>query len=131
MNPQHQGPDGPESEDFMDMEAMVEGYCECAAWANEPEEETWGTFSDEGRATAARVCREFVEMAGPLVQEYLTKQNARQMGHDLWLTSKGHGAGFWDRGMGELGGGGDKLTKIAHKFPMEIWADEDGRIHLE
>ena len=24
-------------------------------------------------------------------------------GHDFWLTRNGHGAGFWDRGLGELG----------------------------
>jgi hypothetical protein len=31
-------------------------------------------------------------------------------GHDLWLTSQGHGVGFWDRGLGELG---DRLSKAA------------------
>lgn len=25
------------------------------------------------------------------------------IGHDIWLTRNGHGAGFWDRGLGELG----------------------------
>lgn len=29
------------------------------------------------------------------------------LGHDLWLTSQGHGAGFWDRGLGDLG---DRLS---------------------
>lgn len=33
--------------------------------------------------------------------------NWESCGHDFWLTSEGHGAGFWDRGMGELG---EKLT---------------------
>jgi len=31
-------------------------------------------------------------------------------GHDFWLTRQGHGAGFWDRGMGDLG---NKLTALA------------------
>lgn len=26
-----------------------------------------------------------------------------QVGHDFWLTRNGHGAGFWDRGLGERG----------------------------
>lgn len=30
-----------------------------------------------------------------------------QLGHDFLLTSRGHGAGFWDRGLGELG---ERLT---------------------
>lgn len=32
------------------------------------------------------------------------------MGHDLCLTRNGHGAGFWDEGLGELG---DYLTHVA------------------
>lgn len=31
-------------------------------------------------------------------------------GHDLWLTRNGHGVGFWDRGLGEVG---DRLTEAA------------------
>lgn len=26
-----------------------------------------------------------------------------QAGHDLWLSRNGHGAGFWDRGLGQQG----------------------------
>jgi hypothetical protein len=40
-----------------------------------------------------------------------------QIGHDYVLTSGGHGAGFWDRGLGELG---DKLTE-ACKTPYREW----------
>lgn len=31
----------------------------------------------------------------------------QDVGHDFWLTSQGHGAGFWDRGLGQVG---DALT---------------------
>lgn len=34
-------------------------------------------------------------------------------GHDFWLTRNGHGAGFWDRGMGALG---DALTVAAKGY---------------
>lgn len=30
--------------------------------------------------------------------------SAEQSGHDFWLTRNGHGAGFWDRGYGAVGG---------------------------
>lgn len=38
-------------------------------------------------------------------QEILDRNgiNPEQCGHDYWLTSNGHGAGFWDRGHGEDG----------------------------
>jgi hypothetical protein len=32
------------------------------------------------------------------------------LGHDLWLTRNGHGVGFWDRDLGDLG---DLLTDLA------------------
>ena len=31
-------------------------------------------------------------------------------GHDFWLSRNGHGTGFWDRGLGEIG---DKLHEAA------------------
>jgi hypothetical protein len=34
-------------------------------------------------------------------------------GHDFYLTRESHGAGFWDRGLGELG---DYLTGIAKSY---------------
>jgi hypothetical protein len=46
-------------------------------------------------------------------------------GHDFALTRNGHGAGFWDRGLGELG---DRLTKAAHAYgASSAWchADDD------
>lgn len=36
-----------------------------------------------------------------------------QIGHDFILTRNGHGTGFWDRGLGEIG---DTLTKWAKTF---------------
>jgi hypothetical protein len=51
-------------------------------------------------------------------------------GHDLWLTSHGHGAGFWDGDWPEPWG--DKLTEAAKRFwsPTPIVGD-DGQIHFE
>lgn len=37
----------------------------------------------------------------------------RQFGHDLALTRNHHGAGFWDRGLGDAG---DVLTDWAHSL---------------
>lgn len=36
-----------------------------------------------------------------------------QAGHDFWLTRNRHGAGFWDRGLGEAG---ERLTAAAHVY---------------
>ena len=36
-----------------------------------------------------------------------------QIGHDFILTRNHHGAGFWDRGLGERG---ERLTSAAHAY---------------
>ena len=47
-------------------------------------------------------------------------------GHDFYLTREGHGTGFWDRGLGELG---EYLTKIAKTYgeAAYLW-DRDGKL---
>ena len=50
-----------------------------------------------------------------------------QVGHDFWLTRNGHGAGFWDRGLGELG---DELTKNTKPFGgVDLYVGDDGKIY--
>lgn len=48
-----------------------------------------------------------------------------QSGHDFWLTRNHHGAGFWDRGLGELG---DRLTKAAHAYGEAYLTVHRGKI---
>lgn len=52
---------------------------------------------------------------------------AEQAGHDYWLTRNGHGAGFWDRGLGTLG---DELTDAAHaNGEFNLYVGDDLKIH--
>jgi len=49
-------------------------------------------------------------------------------GHDLWLTSQGHGVGFWDRGHGRVG---ERLTKAAKAFQgCDAYTTDDGYVDL-
>ena len=55
--------------------------------------------------------------------------DAEQGGHDFWLTRNGHGAGFWDRGLGELG---DKLSDAAKTFgSADLYVGDDGKVHVQ
>lgn len=45
--------------------------------------------------------------------DLLADMDPSQAGHDFWLTRNHHGAGFWDRGLGERGW---LLTKWAQTF---------------
>ena len=57
----------------------------------------------------------------------LSGRGAEQIGHDFWLTRNGHGAGFWDRGLGDVG---DRLTKAAQAFPeIDLYVGDDGKIY--
>jgi hypothetical protein len=51
----------------------------------------------------------------------------KQLGHDFYLTRNGHGAGFWDRGLGKLG---DELTAMADPFgSYELYIGDDGKLY--
>lgn len=50
-----------------------------------------------------------------------------QAGHDFWLTRNGHGVGFWDRGIGEVG---DRLTEASNKCgEVHLYVGDDGAIY--
>lgn len=49
-------------------------------------------------------------------------------GHDFWLTRNGHGAGFWDRGLGELGDTLDAASGIVGE--VNAYLGDDGKVHL-
>lgn len=49
-------------------------------------------------------------------------------GHDLVFTANGHGAGFWDRGLGDVG---ERLSAAARASgEMELTAGDDMRVHV-
>lgn len=50
-------------------------------------------------------------------------------GHDFWLTSAGHGAGFWDRNLDVLG---DHLTAACEQFEHkhDPYLGDDGLVYV-
>ena len=56
-------------------------------------------------------------------------QGLKRMGHDLWLTRCGHGAGFWD---GDYGDYGDLITDIVSNNFNELHIClSDGKLYFE
>ena len=69
----------------------------------------------------------FFEKAGDLLDEYPSE--AEQLGHDIIMTTNGHGVGFWDRGLGELG---TKLTEVCKQLPeYNLYVGDDGKLYAE
>lgn len=52
-----------------------------------------------------------------------------QAGHDFALTRNGHGAGFWDRGLGR---NGDLLTEYSRAYgEVNCYIGDDGYVYLD
>lgn len=112
-------------------------YLECALWAGldwsdetadnpEPLDEHYGIgdVSDEARAELARDVADFCEANA----DDLADLEPGQVGHDFYLTRNGHGAGFWDRGLGDVG---DRLSEAARVYgTSELYPGDDGRLYL-
>ena len=111
-------------------EEFFNGYVECALWLGISNEE--GTddldisnthIAPDALAGMRRDCERFCEKTGTLLADIPDSR----AGHDFWLTRNHHGAGFWDRGYGEIG---DKLTEIAHGFgESDLYLGDDGLIY--
>lgn len=53
---------------------------------------------------------------------YLEEYDWRHLCHDYWLTRNGHGAGFWDRGLGDAG---QRLTDLSEDGSYELFSIGD------
>lgn len=123
-----------------DLADMVAGYIECAFWSsNDESREDGGDPLDKNygpedldpvaRAEMERDCRDFVATCteAGIDLTSIWGRPADHIGHDFWLTRHHHGAGFWDRGLGDLG---DRLTRIAHEFgERPLYVGDDGRVY--
>lgn len=118
----------------MELDDFTRHYLVAALWASTtssadmPEPlDAYFTIDDIGPNflnKAIEDCRDFQRQQHHLLARayafYIENGNAAHpdagspeacAGHDFWLTRGRHGAGFWDRGMGELG---QLLTDAAH-----------------
>jgi len=99
-----------------------------AAFFTEEEELEGASISDlsnKAKLSSLKDIEKFIDKAGML----LNGIEASQVGHDLWLTRNGHGTGFWDRGLGEVG---ENLSDIARGMgEKHIYKGDDGKIYID
>lgn len=123
-----------------EFQATLTGAVEACLWSTHPtpadEDMTALEYADEYtvtrremdklRGTLAYYMRGwFVENYGTICQATGDNYTWEHVGHDFWLTSQGHGAGFWDRGLGEVG---DTLTDSVDGYGdlVGLYLDEEG-----
>jgi len=81
-------------------------------------------YKDVGKAE--KDCRKFCKENNALLEK--SGLDESQIGYDFWLTRNGHGAGFFDRDLGEIG---DKLTKACEAFgEVTPYTGNDGLIYI-
>ena len=120
------------------IERVYNAYLECALWSSydgDKEEylDTLGysavDMAEHTLSVMYSDCGRFYfdnwELINNLLDACLT--DCEQIGHDLWLTRNGHGAGFWDRGLGDAG---DTLTQAAHVMgEFSLYVGDDNRVY--
>ena len=120
-------------------ESFFDAYVTAALWSsNDESDESGGVPLDDNygpsdivadtRAEMRSDCARFQKANKTLLREaYARGYSKAQAGHDFWLTRNGHGAGFWDRELGEVG---ERLTDAAHAMgACEIYFGDDGKIY--
>lgn len=135
------------------LDAFTRAYIDCALWSStdSSEEESAGEFIDQNYgpedlsletlrgavddcAAFQKECSADLDCAyGNDSEDDVSRRSrsvydASNAGHDLWLTRNGHGAGFWDRGLGAIG---ERLSKAAKAYGSVDLVVSEGVIYGE
>ena len=127
----------------MKLNEFILGYVTCALWSStgieddcEHLDEKYDSddLAPETRKAMEADCEKFIAENEAVLGDYAEiigshpeYTESEKAGHDFWLTRNGHGAGFWDRGIGETG---DTLTEASTGFgEVDLYAGDDGKLY--
>ncbi len=110
--------------------ATFAAYVECALWSSTDEDGApLGDTADDLAPETLEEMRADVEAFLEIIWSQdldLSPIEPEQIGQDFWLTRNRHGAGFWDRGLGELG---ETLTQFAQSYgSCDLYVSDDGLV---
>lgn len=116
-----------------DVESLLQSYLTCALWSSSDDSDdslfdTYGIgdIAEEAINSARSDVKSFLSKACVLLLDSGLSEDS--IGHDFWLTRCGHGAGFWARGLGDVG---DALTAICEEFGnLDPYVGDDGFIYI-
>lgn len=106
------------------IDLIIQGYTEALLWSStddngEPLDSLTNELSIEAKRLIRSDCDSFLFAGNNLISELPDHYQRGDhnvwelIGHDFWLTRNGHGVGFWDRGLGDLG---DRLTELSKTY---------------
>lgn len=109
---------------------FIIGYKVAALWSSTDENDVpldnnYGIedFSDDADDKIREDCESFVSDNWMSLHDL----SPQQCGHDFWLTRNRHGAGFWDRGLGNLG---NALTEECRPYGEVNLYDHNGLVEI-
>lgn len=82
-------------------------------------------------------CKAFQQVAGETLVEALDNgringYDARRAGNDFWYTRNGHGTGFWDRDLAEVGADLAALCGWRTNWPEQtLYKGDNGQLYLQ
>ena len=111
------------------MNYFTESYLECAMWSSsDGEVETLDNLDMDSDTMDNLILKaeKFWNENEKLIHAFMEAEGVDegQVGHSLWLSQNGHGAGFFDFGVI-----GDQLHEIARNNPTNLYIGDDGKVH--
>jgi hypothetical protein len=120
-----------------ELDRFHRAYIECALWSSVNHDDALGE-SLEGYELATvthndmlNTCRLWTDANIELLDAACERDGytIERAGHDFWLTQNHHGAGFWDRGLGDIGA---RLTDAAHlEGSVDLYVGDDGEVYQQ
>ena len=128
-----------------DLDPMTRQYVTTALWSTndgstpdggDPLDRRYTGTDIESRSLARMVadCAAFRDLVAAELPFVLAECDEADIGHDLWLTRAGHGAGFWDGNYAWLDRHGvdvgDSLTRLCERLPARsLYVGDDNRLY--
>ncbi len=128
-----------------ELDKIVHAYQVCALWSSTDDDEDCTPLDknygveDIAPESTLQMIQDVADFVRANYTDYklYVETMARQLenwdsaieyfGHDFWLTRNGHGAGFWDRGLKDLG---DRLSNAAEVYgSVYLYVGDDGEIY--
>lgn len=120
-----------------DREAWLDAEREGQSDGTIPSDATFADLAPESLASIIADCRKFQEQHDVSLQCAYSRGGSKgyydseDAGRDFWYTRNGHGVGFWDRGLDEVGA---KLSEVCgHGTAFsnrDVYLGDDNKVHL-
>jgi hypothetical protein len=118
-----------------DLDTFTIAYIQCALWSTTDESTPEGGYPLDDNYDAEDLTNKALDNIIADCDAF-QEDNAEDLsgladgccGHDFWLSRNGHGAGFWDRGYGELGNRLHKAAKVYGECNIYV---HRGKLHIQ